>query len=264
MRRSIVMAVLIVLTFSPVALAAQQSPTPTRDPQAMAVLRNALAALGGSSIAAIQDTVVQATLTPPPGQAEGPGIATFKTKGTKIRSDASSGSRTATAIFNNGQEFRTSAKGMIPAQSANADHKRIEHLPALMLAQELARNDFSAAYIGEETVEGHTIQHIRMFRISNRNALADPQLTKNSELNVFVDAQTSRILKISFPYVAENDWRQSLPMEILYDDYRVTNGIAIPFHQRYFYNGLPAGELQFTSVAVNQGTPDSVFNGRQQ
>jgi hypothetical protein len=269
MRRSQFALVFVALFFIfPAALFAQQgtqTPTaPTRDPQAMSVLGNAVAALGGSAIATIQDTVIQATLTPPQGHAEGPGTATFKTKGAKIRSDATSGSKSGTSIFNNGREFRSSDHGMLPAHSANADHKRIEHLPALMLAQELARNDFSATYVGQESVEGQTVQHIRLFRVSNRNPVADAQLTKNSELNVFVDAKTSRIVKISFPYVAENDWRQSLPMEIFYDDYRISNGIAVPFHQRYFFNGQPAGELQFTSVAINQGTPDSVFNGSQQ
>jgi hypothetical protein len=261
MRRSLPTLLMFLFIF-PLAALAQQGPP--RDPQAMAVLRNALAVLGGQSAAAIQDTVVQATLTPPPNQGGGSGTATFKTKGTKIRSDASSGGRTATAIFNNGREFRSNGQGMSPAHSANADHKRIEHLPALMLLQELARNDFSAAYVGQESLEGHTVQHIRLFRVSIRNVAVDAQLTKNSELNIFVDTQTSQVVKISFPYVSENDWRQTLPMEIYYDDYRVTNGIVVPFHQRYFFNGEPAGELQFTAVAVNQGIPDSVFDGRNQ
>jgi hypothetical protein len=264
MRRFLAVASLLVLAVFPLTLFAQQSPTAARDPKAMAVLNNALAALGGSSIGAIQDSVVQATVTPPQGQAEGPGTATFKTKGTKIRSDASSGSRTATSIFNNGREFRSSDHGMVPAHSANADHKRIEHLPALMLAQELVRGDFSATYVGQESLEGQTVDHVRVFRMSNRNPNADAQLTKNSELNIFVDTQTSQVVKISFPYVAENDWRQSLPMEIYYGQYQTVKGIAVPFHQRYFFNGQPAGELQVTSVAINQGTPDSVFNGSQQ
>jgi hypothetical protein len=265
MRRSPAVAAFLILAAFPLALHAQQPTTTTRDPQAMSVLSNAVTALGGSAIAAIQDTVVQATFTPPQGHGAGPGTVTFKTKGAnKIRSDASNGSATAIAIFNNGREFRTTPKGLTPAQSANADHKRIEHLPALMLAQELARNDFSASYVGKETVEGHSVNHIRLFRISNRNPAADAQLTKNSELNVFVDAQTYQIVKISFPYVAETDWRQSVPMEIYYDAYQTVNGIAVPFHVRTVFNGQPAGELQVTSVAINQGTPDSVFNGSQQ
>lgn len=268
MRRIPAVALLVVLCVFPASLLAKQSiqaPTaPIREPQAMAVLRNAFVAMGGANANAIQDSVIQATLTASPSQGGGTGTATFKTKGTKIRSDASSGGKTGTAIFNNGREYRSAEQGLRAAHSANADHKRIEHLPVLMLMQELARGDFSAAYIGEETLEGHSIQHVRLFRVSNRNAAVDATLTKNSELNIFVDAQSLRIVKISFPYVSENDWRQSLPMEIFYNDYRVVNGIAVPFHQRYFYGGEPAGELQFTSVAVNQGTPDSVFEGRQQ
>ncbi len=247
------------------AQAAQSSlaVAPVRDPQAVAVLRATLATMGGPGAAVIQDTVVQATVTPPANLGGSPGTLTITTKGAgMIRTDGSGGGKTASTIFNNGRETRSTERGWVTAHAANANHKRIDHLPALMIFYEIARAEISATYVGEETLEGRFVHHISITRISNTgNPSIDETATRNSQLDVFVDAQTNMVAKISYRHVAENDWRQSLSMEIYYDDYRTVNGIAVPFHQRHFYAGHPIGEMQVTSVAVNQGAPDTLFKG---
>lgn len=261
MRRSLLLLVLIFLAL-PVASLAQQQVI-TRDPQAVAILHATLATMGGQGAAAIQDTVVHATVTPPASLGGNPGTLTITTKGAgMLRTDGAGGGKTASTIFNNGRELRSTGQGWTSAHASNATHERIAHLPALMLFYEIARAEISVAYVGEETLEGHSVHHISIARVTNTgNASVDQTLTHNSELEVFVDAQTNMIAKISYRHVAENDWRQSLPMEIYYSDYRTVNGIAIPFHQRHVYAGHPIGEIEITSVAVNQGTPDAMFKG---
>ncbi len=70
MRRSFAVAVLVFLSALPSFSARQQTPTaptpPPQDPKAVAILHQALAALGAQAVASIQDTVIQATITPPP------------------------------------------------------------------------------------------------------------------------------------------------------------------------------------------------------
>lgn len=257
---------LLILAATSITAAAQQSPqptTPARDPQAMAVLQATLAAMGGQSAAAIQDTVVKLTGTPNADLGGSPGTVTITTKGNSLfRMDGAGGGKTTTTIFNNGREMRSTDTGWVTAHSANAVNKRIEYLPALMIFYEVARSEVSASFIGLETLEGHSVNHIRIARVaSTGNAKADGTFTHNSQLDVFVDAQTNLVAKISYPYVADNDWRQSQPMEIYYDDYRTLNGIAVPYHQRLFYAGMAIGETYISSFAVNQGTPDSTFKG---
>lgn len=244
---------------------AQQSPptVPSRDPQAISILQNALAAMGAHSAASIQDTLVIATTTPPADREGSPVSVTIKTKGMNmIRADSTSGGNNDSVIYNRGREFHSSSNGWRTANSANAEHKRIEHLPALMLAYELARSDYSAAYVGQETLNGRSIHHLSLTRVSATGTGVDDILTKNSRIDLFIDSQTFLIAKISFLYMATNDWRRGYPMEIYYDDYRTMNGLLVPFHQRFVYDGQPAGEMQFTSMAVNQGAADSDFEGR--
>jgi hypothetical protein len=275
MRRYLAACVLVLPLFAiPVVLSAQQLtqnqqaqltvPTvPVRDPQAMALLRATLAAMGGQGAAALQDTVVQATVTPPADMPGTPGTLTITTKGVgMIRTDGSGGGKTASTIFNNGRELRSTDKGWVTAHAANANHKRIEHLPVLMLFQEIARGEISATYVGQETLDGRAVHRISIARVSSiGNPEIDQTMTRNSQLEVFIDAQTNLVAKISYLHISETDWRMGLPMEIYYDDYRNVGGIAVPFHQRHFYAGRPIGEMQITSVAVNQGTPDSTFKG---
>src|ERR1700688_4506085 len=150
MRRPPAVALLVVLSVLPGPLVAQQptqtGTSPSRDPQAISILRNTFAAMGGQSATSIQDTLVVATTTPPADREGSPVSVKIKTKGMNmIRADSISSGNNNSIIYNRGREFHSSSNGWRTANSANAEHKRIEHLPALLLAYELARSDFSAA-----------------------------------------------------------------------------------------------------------------------
>lgn len=262
MRRSFAVALFLTLAVSPLALSAQQPTVPTRDPQAIGVLANALAAMGGQNVATVQDTVVQATMTPPASQGGNPGTLTITTKGVnKMRFDGSGGAKTSSVIFNTGSELRSNAAGWHQAPSANASHKRFEHIPVLMLTYELTRTDLSVTYVGVETLAGRSVQHVQLARVSNLGNALDVTLSRNSQIDVWVDAQTMFVVKVAFLYLSETDWRVGLPMEIFYDNYQNTNGLLVPFHQKCLFNGQPLEDMQITSFSVNQSPADSKFEG---
>lgn len=242
-----------------VSVAAQ--PPPRRDPLAVAVLQQSLAAMGGSSVTQIQDTVIQATvtrLTRPPSNAP----ATIRTKGAdKIRWDSSVG-RPSGVIFNRGRRLHLTDGGWQARSGANALHKRIEHLPALFLTYELTRTNVSVIYVGSELLDGRAVHRIRVARVSRLGNDFDEQLTKNSELEVFISLQTLRVEKVSYIYLSETDWRRGAPREIYYGDYQNVSGVLVPFFQRTVFGGSSLTEMRITSVATNVGLPDSLFEGR--
>jgi hypothetical protein len=246
MRRSLAIALFLILAASP--LYARQAPPatpPPQDPQAVAVLRQSLAAMGAQGVASIQDTLIQASTTPAPNTGGESGAVTITTKGARlIRFDGSGGAKNSSVIFNMGREFRSSASGWLAAPGANSNHKRIEHLPALLLTYEFARGDLSATYVGEETIATHTVHHIRLARVSQRGDAMDAILTGITQLEVYIDAQTFLVTKIAFPQLSEIDWRISFPVEIYYDQYQTINGIAVPYHQRYLFSGLTCPHLR--------------------
>ncbi len=151
MRRSLAVATFLLLAASPLALYARQAPPatlPPQDPHAVAVLRQSLAALGAQGVASIQDTLIHATTTPAPNTGGESGAVTITTKGARlIRFDGSGGAKNSSVIFNMGREFRSGDKGWLAAPGANSSHKRIEHLPALLLAFEIVRGDLSATFM---------------------------------------------------------------------------------------------------------------------
>jgi len=244
----------------PVALS--QSPPP-RDPQAIAVLAQSRAVMGSAVAVAALDTVVQGNITFP-GDPSAPAAAvTIKAKGTEMmRWESIAGGRATATVVNRGRSARLTERGWHTGPSANSRHKRIEHLPALLLAAELARSDVTASYAGMETIEGRSAHHLRVGRVSSLEGEVGEQLTKASELNLFVDAQTFFVLKIAYIHFSETDHRRGLPMEVHYSDYRLTGGHWIPFRQTVVFNGNTISQLQLTSFAANVGLADSEFAGR--
>jgi len=188
---------------------------------------------------------------------------TIKAKGVEMfRWESTAGGRTSTVVVNRGRNARLTERGWNSGPSSNSRHKRAEHLPALLLAAELVRPDISFSYVGMGTVEGRNAHHIRLSRVSALDGEIGAELTKASELDLYVDAQTFFLVKIAYIHFSETDRRRGLPMEVRYSDYRLTAGHWIPFRQTVVFNGNAISQLQITSFAANVGLADSEFAGR--
>jgi hypothetical protein len=236
--------------------------TPGLDAQSASVLASCKAALGAAVSAQITDTVIQATVTNPDDPNATSGTVTIKTKGTDmVRWEGTNGGKSFVTIAAHGQLKHKAGGVWASDASANAIHQRMTHLPALMVFQELARGDLSATHVAEETLNGHSVHHLTIVRVSNLNSPIDAQLTKNSRIEVFIDAQTGLIAKIEYIHVSSTDWRLGSPVEVFYDDYRTVNGMQIPFHQRTVINKNFTTDLQITSVQFNAGLADTEFKG---
>lgn len=255
-------ASLVSILLSSFSLRAQDPPR--RDAQALQVLHQSLAAMGGTGAdGRVRDTVAQVTVAWPENPGVPPVPTTITTRGAdQIRIDSTAEGRTSSVIHSRGRHVRSDGNGWKVAHSANSHFRRIQHLPALLLAQELARADFAATYVGVEKVGSQDAHHIGLSRISARGDALDAKFTTDSELEVFIDTSSLAILKLSYTYFSAIDWRIGLPMEIHYTDYRSIGGMLVPFTQRTVFNGNPIYELKLTAVAFNQGIADAVFVGR--
>jgi hypothetical protein len=80
-----------------------------------------------------------------------------------------------------------------------------------------------------------------------------------SQVDAYVDAQSLLPIDIRFNIYPDNDTNVRIPVEITYLDYRVVNGVHIPFHiQKYLQNVLNF-DLTITSVTFNSGITSSIF-----
>lgn len=246
-----------------VPIDAQQSVQSTQsEPQALQILAQALAAMGGSSAASqIQDSVVQGTETSLlPGSTTGNVI--IKTNGPdQIRWDSSSSAGSSSVIVNRGRTMKNrDSRGWKVGPSENAMHQRPTHLPALLLAYELARPDCLVTYVGSEVFQSRQVQHLELARVfhSGKSKL-DAKLTSDSKIEVYVDAQTLTVSKVSYVLLSDTDWRRGVPLEIEYGNYKVLNGIMVPLTQKIFFNGRPDSELDITSASFNTAVPETDF-----
>ncbi|GEM_PF-3074911 len=228
-----------------------------RDPQAVAILRQSIAAMGGATVP-LNDTVVQATVSNP-SAGSAPRPVTIKTLGgDRIRWDAGG----EAMVVSGGRGMRLKGGQWTSAPALNARNRRVEHIPALLLMAELVRGEVSVAYLGEEAVDGRTTKQVRVARVAVTTGDYDRQLTKNSELDLFIDSQTFLLLKLSYTQPLAFDWREGVPMEVFYADYRNVAGLAIPFAQRSVLNGNVISELQIIGIQLNTGLVAAEFEGR--
>lgn len=253
----------IVSTYSQQLSTTTVQTAPALSPQATVLLIQASSALGASSAASITDTVMQAFVTNSSDPGARPSAVTIKSKGSgMLRWESTISGKQSIVVSNRGTLREYNGTSWRTSPSANAIHQRMIHLPALLIAQENARADLAGSFIADETLNGRTVHHLKLSRISNVRTSLDAKLTKASEIELFVDAQTGLIAKISMIWLSDTDWRQGVPLEIYYDQYETVNGIKVPFYQRTVFNGQSTTEMRVTSVQCNVGLTDAEFQGR--
>jgi hypothetical protein len=230
--------------------------------QAATILSNCSAAMGSSATPQIADSVIQATVTNSATPDAAPNTVVIESKGTdQIRWADTTNGNSSVVVTSHGVQRQETAKGWHIMASANSIHQRMLHLPGLMIGQELVRTDLSAAFVAAETLNNRSVYHVTLIRVFNFQNGNDSKLTKDSQIDVFIDAQTNLIAKISYIHLSETDWRIGFPVEIYYDDYRPVQGMMVPYHQRTIFNHTNTSDMQISSLKFNNGLPDSDFQG---
>jgi hypothetical protein len=206
-------------------------------------------------VAGVKDSVVEAIFTRVSAEGRSNTTVTLKTLGRSIRVDTIN-PRTS-SIITIGQSYHRNNEVWNRVNEPNARNRHVEHLPGYLLAELLSRTDVTLHYLGLISLQGRTVHHIKTTTIYRTAAVDDgtlsDQLTKNSRLDLFVDATTNLVAKISFTQISFTDWRRGLPVEILYDDYRHVEGMRIPFRQKRLLGGNLTSELSITSASFNVG-----------
>jgi hypothetical protein len=135
--------------------------------------------------------------------------------------------------------------------------------PAATLTNALSSQGYLLSYVGQETYEGQPLIHVQISQPIPVNANApqhSAKLTQHlTEEDLYVDPITLFPLVLGFTIHPDGNALSDIPMEIHFSDYRVVNGVQVPFHvQRYLNKGL-ALELQFDTAMLNSGISETAF-----
>src|SRR5204863_8589386 len=132
-------------------------------------------------------------------------------------------------------------------------------IPMLSRILDYANGDIKLIDLGVTKFAGRDCREIRIaVQPSDEKMIRIEDLM--SELHVFVDMQTKQIAGtrgfIFSPEAIEN----RSPVDRVFSDYRLVDGIPIPFRVEQYVSGQPDQVLTWTSVRLNVGIADNVFD----
>jgi hypothetical protein len=254
----------LLLTFPNLAASQQASaPAPSSSTQAATLLTQSAAALTGR--VALSDVTLSGTARRIAGSDD--------ESGTVVLTATASGSSKLALSFASGNrnEVRAnSSNGPTGGWSGpdGAAHPISYHnlmtdsglFPAFALASLLASQNTVTTYVGQETRNGASVIHLSAYQqlpgITGDNAVLPHHL---SQIEIFLDPTTLLPSSIAYNTHADNNALLDIPIEIDFSDYRVVNGIRVPFHMQKSINHSLSLDLQFQNVTTNSGLSASDF-----
>lgn len=289
MRVSRLVGLLFLCCLISASLSAQQatstsSPPATSDPQAVALVQTAFAALTGGTT--VSDVTLTGTARRIAGSDDETGTATLTATAagdSKLTLDFPSGPRTEirnhsavplpAAIPANAP---SSAKGpqpvgawsgpdgvLHPVTPNNILTDATWFFPVFTLGRIATSPNYTLSYTGQDSVNGQSALHISAIRqfpeLANANAGIGKLIQHLSQIDIYVDPTSFVPVALTFNTHPDNAAAIDITNTIQFSDYQATNGLQVPMRvQKYINNGL-ALDLQFNKVVLNSGLTTAQF-----
>lgn len=236
-------------------LSAQQPPPAPKDPQAVSILSQALAAVGG---AAIINAISEYTAT---GNAvyhmaqDVNATITIRGKGLdQLRVDSNLPTGIRSEIENSGSTSIKAEDGQVGGFSFQPPMNPGRFvLPYLIFTTALNSPYYSVAYNGITQQEGYSVHDLRIQFV--RPGLADPnwRFQAYHTIDFFIDTTTLQV-RMSREIVPSHNVRK-----IRYSSYASVSGLLVPFSIREEVAGVERAAIQLTQISFGTGLQDSDF-----
>jgi hypothetical protein len=246
-----------------VSSASAQNQSPASDPQAVAYAAKSIAALTGGSL--IRDIRMTAQAAHIAGADYDNGAATLEARGTRqSRIDLEFGDKQRTEVR------RDKADSPVGSWSdGKTTHRMARHncwtgaawfYPAFILA-ETRRPDVVLSYLGLEQRDGLSVYHLRSYRVTKAQPVVVANLVKRlSTTDIYLDSTSLLPLILTFNVHPDNDSGTDIRTETRFVDYRIVDGVRVPFHIQQLINDGLVLDLNVTSATINSGLSESDFS----
>jgi hypothetical protein len=232
-------------------------------PQAVALATSAMAALTGN--VQVNDVTLIGTATRTAGSDIETGTITLKALGTAdSRMDFVSSDGTRSEIRNSaGGVPQGSWIGPDGASHAMAGHNCLTDaawfFPTLTILSQASNPSVVVQYIGQETRNGASVQHLRFTQPPS--ATTDPTglLASLSTEDVYLDSASLLPASILFNTHPDANANINIAVEMDFSDYQASNGVMVPFSIHELLNGSLFLDITIQSASVNSGLPASEF-----
>lgn len=228
---------------------------PAAGADATAIVQRANAAMGCGIVG--KDTTITVSGSLKASSLPNPMPVTIQSQGNRRwRSELDTPKEHKVTIVNDGRGQMQHADGRVtPLAENNTSHQRPMHIPCLTNIG-LPRDQIDAVLLRSETEGSDTLDVVDLELTARpKEKLAAARM----KTTVWVSRTTGYLAKLQYVNVAEQDANDTQVVEIEYTNYRVIDGLAIPFHQ-ITHAGQLTLDLQIDSVQLNAHAAD--FNLR--
>lgn len=232
-----------------------QPPTPSQDPQAMALLQQSCKVMGTNP----SDSIATGNVQIQAGGAQSTGTIRILTKGTaESLWQLTLPDTTKTIIFNTGLASASDGSATQVLQLELAVTSQVTEFPLPLITSILNDPNTSSQYVGLETSGSASLQHVRVwdsFASSPDLAALSPFSTRD----IWIDGSSGLVQRISFTVRAAQGASPGVATDIYYSGYQVASGVAYPYNIQESVNGTPWAAISLQSVSFNNGLTDSQF-----
>ena len=239
---------------------AQQTPTTMppstqKDPQALAILQGAFAAMGGS---VPSDSTANGTVTTVAGSRTESGSAIILTRGVNQTSEQIQTPHGFTLVYSKGQASQLINSVTTPLSFELAASSRSLSFPLPQIAAVLNNPDSGYLYVGLESLNGLQVHHLRYWNSFN----TQPRfqfLAEFTLMDIWVDAVSSLPQRMSQIQRAGRGSEPRIQLDTYLSNYQKVSGVLYPFSVQKSVNGSPWLTITITSVTLNTGLTDASF-----
>ena len=115
-------------------------------------------------------------------------------------------------------------------------------------------------YVGLETRNGESVQHIQSYRYVYSTTTGATAFTQQmSTTDYYLDASSFLPSAIVFNAHPDSDASTNIPVEIDFSNYQSVNGVKVSFHIKRFWQGALLLDLTVASAVFNSGLSDTLF-----
>lgn len=245
-----------------ISLEAQQ--TATSSAQALMLLQRSAAALSGAQM--LTDVTLSGIARRIAGSDDDTGTAVLKA--------IAAGASRMDLTFSSGQ--RSEIRNLLAATPAGAwsgpdgvSHAMTFHnlqtepawfSPAIAITRVLSSSSYVVTYIGQETRNSASVQHVALYLPSSASADVAPLLQHLTQIDLYLDSSTLLPAAMTFAIHPDNNALLDIPVEVRFTDYHTVNSAQVPFHVQQFINNSLFLDFQAQTATVNTGLAASTFN----
>jgi hypothetical protein len=231
-------------------------PSTVRDPQALTILQNSISAMGSTVPV---DSTATGSVTIVAGTKTDYGTIQILTRGIDQSSDQITlPDQTISVIYSRGQANEI-VNGVVKYASVQLTaSSQSSDFPLPFLAAALSATDLGIQYIGEETINGLSYQHIQIWHTFSANQNLQ-RLWSFTVKDIWVDPATWLPFKIAYERREAGGASPRFRIEVLYSNWQTVGGAFYPYQIQKSWNGMPWTSITIQNVALQTGLTDSNF-----